>query len=195
MRVESTVIPDVKLVVPTKFEDHRGFFVETWNAKSWAENGVADQFVQDNHSLSRQQGTVRGLHFQSPPFAQAKLIRVVRGSILDVAVDIRRGSPTSRRHVAVRLSAGDPAQLLVPVGFAHGFCTLEPDTEVVYKVTGFYSRANDHGILWNDPALGIEWPVAAADALLSDKDRAAPRLADIPIYFDYATGAPLETIR
>lgn len=193
MRVESTAIPDVKLVIPTKFEDHRGFFVETWNRKTWAEHGVADEFVQDNHSLSRQAGTVRGLHFQSPPFAQAKLIRVVRGSILDVAVDIRRGSPTFRQHVAVRLTAGDPTQMLVPVGFAHGFCTLEPDTEVVYKVTGFYSRANDHGILWNDPSLDIAWPVAADAAQLSDKDRAAPKLAEVPSYFTYA-GTAVEAL-
>jgi dTDP-4-dehydrorhamnose 3,5-epimerase len=186
MRVTPTAFPDVKLIVPNKFEDARGFFVESYNQRELAAHGVTASFVQDNHSLSRQAGTVRGLHFQTPPFAQHKLIRVTRGRVFDVAVDIRTGSPTYGRHVALTLSAEEPAQLLIPVGFAHGFCTLEPDTEVMYKVSAFYSREHDMGILWNDPALAIAWPVAPDQATLSDKDKRAPVLAELPRCFDYA---------
>ena len=185
MRITPTDLPDVVLIAPKRFEDARGFFVETYNWETWSAQGIAMRFVQDNHSLSRPQGTVRGLHFQTPPFAQDKLVRVVRGSILDVAVDIRRGSPTYGRHVAVKLTADDPTQILVPVGFAHGFCTLEPDTEVVYKVSNVYSPANDRGLRWNDPALGIRWPVADAAAQLSDKDAKAPLLAELEPAFTY----------
>jgi dTDP-4-dehydrorhamnose 3,5-epimerase len=186
MRVTPTELPDVKLIVPNKFEDERGFFVETYNQKALAAHGIDTVFVQDNHSLSRPTGTVRGLHFQTGPFAQHKLIRVTRGSIFDVAVDIRTGSPTFGRHVALTLSADDPAQMLVPIGFAHGFCTLEPDTEVMYKVSAPYSREHDRGILWNDPALAVPWPVDSARAMLSDKDKRNPMLAELPSYFDYA---------
>ncbi|GGC53961.1 dTDP-4-dehydrorhamnose 3,5-epimerase [Chelatococcus reniformis] len=182
--IEATAIPDVKVVTPKRHGDHRGFFSETFNLRDFAEGGIAGGFVQDNHSLSGPVGTVRGLHFQSAPFAQDKLVRVVRGAILDVAVDLRRSSPTYGRHVAVELSAQNWRQLWVPVGFAHGFCTLEPDTEVVYKVTGYYSAAHDHGMRWNDPDLGIAWPVAGDAALLSAKDAAQPRFAELPAYFD-----------
>nr|WP_210277575.1 dTDP-4-dehydrorhamnose 3,5-epimerase [Microvirga lupini] len=183
MTVEPTAISEVKVVTPKRFGDNRGFFVETYHKQRFVEAGIDMEFVQDNHSLSALAGTVRGLHFQSDPFAQAKLIRVVRGRVLDVAVDLRRSSPTFGRHVAVELSAENGRQLLVPVGFAHGFCTLEPDTEIVYKVSAYFSAAHDHGLRWNDPSLGIDWPVAPADAILSDKDRKQPMLAELPIYF------------
>ena len=183
MRVTPSELPDVKLIVPKKFEDERGFFVETYNQKVLADHGIDTVFVQDNHSLSRPAGTVRGLHFQIAPFAQHKLVRVTRGSIFDVAVDIRTGSPTYGRHVALTLRADDPTQLLIPIGFAHGFCTLEPDTEVEYKVSAFYSREHDMGIHWNDPALAIAWPVAPERATLSDKDKRNPVLAALPRVF------------
>jgi len=185
MRVTPTDLPDVKLIVPKKFEDARGFFVETYSRRALAAQGIDTVFVQDNLSLSRPAGTVRGLHFQTPPFAQDKLIQVTRGSILDVAVDIRAGSPSFGRHVAVRLSAADPTQMLVPIGFAHGFCTLEPDTEVMYKVSAFYSGEHDRGIRWNDSALAIAWPVTAGRAILSDKDTRNSMLADLPPVFYY----------
>lgn len=182
--VQPTAIPDVKIVTPRRFGDHRGFFSETYSRKRFGEAGIPDEFVQDNHSLSSAVGTVRGLHFQAHPFAQAKLVRVLRGRILDVAVDLRRSSATYGRHVAVELSAESGSQLLIPVGFAHGFCTLEPDTEILYKVTGYYSADHDHGIAFDDPALGIAWPVPRGEAVLSDKDLRLPRLADLPSYFD-----------
>jgi dTDP-4-dehydrorhamnose 3,5-epimerase len=172
-------LAEVLLIQPERFGDSRGFFSETYSRRTLAEAGITDEFVQDNHSLSAGAGTVRGLHYQLPPFAQAKLVRVTRGSILDVAVDLRQGSPTFGHHVTQPLSADAWNQLFVPVGFAHGFCTLEPDTEVVYKVTAYYSRAHDRGIRWNDPGLDIDWPVDPAKALLSDKDRAHPCLTEI----------------
>lgn len=184
MNVEATEIPDVKIITPKKFGDQRGFFSETFNQRALEAAGVSGTFVQDNQSLSATVGTIRGLHFQSKPFAQDKLLRVTRGRILDVAVDLRRSSPTYGRHVAVELSAENWRQLWVPVGFAHGFCTLEPDTEVHYKVTAYYSPEHDHGVLWNDPEIGITWPVSADAAVLSAKDEAQPRLADLPNYFD-----------
>jgi dTDP-4-dehydrorhamnose 3,5-epimerase len=183
MDVLPTKISDVRIVKPRRFGDHRGFFSETFNAKAFAEVGISQAFVQDNHSLSAQQGTIRGLHFQAPPFAQDKLVRVVRGSILDVAVDLRRSSPTYGQSVAVVISAEAWNQLFIPIGFAHGFCTLEPDTEVIYKVTNFYSADHDRGLLWNDPDLSIDWPVSADTAVLSDKDKIHPRLKDLPSYF------------
>lgn len=185
MVVEPTAIADVKIVTPKIFRDARGFFSETYNARVLAEAGIDAAFVQDNHSLSAEPGVVRGLHFQLEPRAQGKLVRVARGAILDVAVDIRAGSPTWGRHVAVELSAENWRQLWVPPGFAHGFCTLVPDTEVIYKVTDFYAPDHDRAIAWDDPALAITWPVAAGAAILSDKDRRAPRLADIGIAFRY----------
>jgi dTDP-4-dehydrorhamnose 3,5-epimerase len=183
IEIEQTAIPEVLIVTPRRFGDHRGFFSEVYNKARFAEAGIDLAFVQDNHSLSAEAGTIRGLHFQSPPCAQDKLVRVSRGRILDVAVDIRRSSPTYGRHVAVELSADNWRQLLVPVGFAHGFCTLEPDTEVIYKVTGYYSAAHDHGLAFDDPALGIAWPVAIETATLSEKDRRQPRLADLQAGF------------
>jgi len=179
-----TSIPDVKVLTPRKFGDDRGFLSETYNKLTLAELGIDLEFVQDNHSLSVPRGTIRGMHFQIPPFAQDKLVRVVRGAILDVAVDLRRSSPTYGRHVAVEISAEQWNQVLVPIGFAHGFCSLEPDTEVIYKVTNYYSPEHDRGVLWSDPALGIEWPVSAEAAFLSDKDTSWPPLADLPAVFD-----------
>ena len=183
LNVEETAIPAVKIISPRKHGDHRGFFSETYNSASFAEAGIDLVFVQDNHSLSATVGTLRGLHFQSAPFAQDKLVRVTRGRILDVAVDIRISSPTFGKHVAVELSAENWKQLLVPVGFAHGFVTLEPDTEVLYKVSAPYAPANDHGLAFDDPALGIDWGLPADRLVLSDKDRKHPRLADLPRYF------------
>lgn len=181
--VESLAIPEVKIIRPKKHGDARGFFSETYSQKALAEAGVDLAFVQDNHAFSAAPGTVRGLHFQTAPFAQDKLVRVVRGSIFDVAVDLRRGSPTYGKHVSAVISAKDWNQILVPVGFAHGLVTLEPDTEVLYKVTNYYAPQHDLGLLWNDPALGIAWPVSEANAILSAKDKVQPRLADLPAYF------------
>jgi dTDP-4-dehydrorhamnose 3,5-epimerase len=181
--VEATAIPDVKIITPKKFGDHRGFFSEVYNRKAFTEAGIALEFIQDNHSLSAQVGTLRGLHFQSAPFAQDKLVRVTRGRILDVAVDLRKSSPTYGQHVAVELSAENWRQLLIPIGFAHGFVTLEPDTEVIYKVTNYYSAANDLGLAWDDPDLGIAWPVPPGGVTLSDKDTKHPRLRDLPEIF------------
>jgi len=186
MDIQRLAIPDVLVLKPAKFGDERGFFSETYNRQRFAEAGIDLDFVQDNHARSAQAGTVRGLHFQTPPFAQDKLLRVVKGAVLDVAVDVRHGSPTYGKHVAVELSEGAWNQILVPVGFAHGYCTLTSDTEVIYKVTNYYAPKNDAGMLWNDPELGIEWPVRPEDAILSDKDRVLPRFADLPVHFTYA---------
>ncbi|PWC40891.1 dTDP-4-dehydrorhamnose 3,5-epimerase [Azospirillum sp. TSO35-2] len=183
MDVVSLDIPDVKILRPKKFGDHRGFFSETYNKKTFEAAGLHYDFVQDNQSLSAEVGTVRGLHFQLPPFAQDKLLRVVKGAVFDVAVDIRKGSPTFGRHVSAVISAAEWNQILVPIGFAHGFCTLEPDTEVIYKVTNYYSAEHDRGMLWNDPALGIDWPVAADKARLSDKDHKHPTFAQLGDWF------------
>lgn len=184
LHVEATALPDVKIIRFEKFGDHRGFFSETYSRKAFAEAGIAIEFVQDNHSLSAVVGTLRGLHFQSPPFAQDKLIRVPRGRILDIAVDIRASSPDFGKAVAVELSAENWLQVLVPAGFAHGFVTLEPDTEVLYKVSAPYAPGHDHGLAFDDPALGIDWGFPAERLTLSEKDRRHPRLADLPRYFD-----------
>jgi len=173
----------VKLITPKRHGDHRGFFSETYSRRSFSEIGIAQEFVQDNHSLSADVGTLRGLHFQLPPFAQDKLIRVCRGRILDVVVDIRKDSPTFGQSLSMELTAQDWNQLFVPIGFAHGFCTLEPDTEVIYKVSNFYSPEHDRGLLWNDPDLGIAWPVTADQAILSPKDKTHPRLKDLKDLF------------
>ena len=177
MQVQALTIPDVKILTPRKFGDSRGFFSEVYNRRTLAEAGIDTEFVQDNHSLSACRGTVRGLHFQTPPHAQDKLVRVVRGSVFDVAVDLRRGSPTYGQHVGAVLSAEAWNQILVPVGFAHGFMTLEPDTEIVYRVSDFYAPDHDEGLLWNDPTLGIRWPIPEEEAMLSDKDRGQPGFA------------------
>lgn len=178
-------IPEVILVTPARFGDDRGFFSETWKDAPFRSLGIDVTFVQDNHSLSRQRGVVRGLHFQKAPRAQGKLVRCVRGSILDVAVDIRAGSPTYGRHVAVELSAENWQQLWVPVGFAHAFCTLEENTEVIYKVTDYYAPDRDAGVRFDDPDLAISWPVGRGEAVLSPKDAVLPRLADIGPQFSY----------
>lgn len=183
MQVTALAIPEVLLLTPRKLEDARGFFSETWNRQTLAGLGIAADFVQDNCSLSRQQGVVRGLHFQTPPHPQGKLIRVIRGAIFDVAVDLRRASPAYGKFVSAVLSANNWQQLWVPVGFAHGFCTIEPDTEVAYKTTGYYAPECDKGLAWDDPALAIPWPVDPSAAILADKDRRHPRLADLPDYF------------
>ncbi len=174
MTAEPLSIADVVLLTPPRFGDERGFFSETYNAAREAASGVTGQFVQDNQSLSRLRGTVRGLHCQLAPHAQGKLIRCTRGAIFDVAVDARLGSPSYGQHVSAMLSADNWSQLWVPPGFLHGFCTLEPDTEVIYKATGFFDRGSERGVAWNDPTLAIPWPIAPGEALLSDKDRVLP---------------------
>jgi dTDP-4-dehydrorhamnose 3,5-epimerase len=184
LQIETFAIKGPLLITPARFKDARGFFSETYSAPSLAEAGINLTFVQDNHSMSVEPGIVRGLHFQVPPHAQDKLVRVVSGKILDVAVDIRKGSPTFGRHLAVELSSENWTQLLVPVGFAHGFCTLEPNTEIIYKVTSPYAPQSDMGIRWNDPALGIAWP-SFAGAQISEKDRALPPLAEVDSPFQY----------
>ena len=184
LTIEPTEISDVKVLTPKRHGDHRGFFSEVYKRPEMEAAGIDLAFIQDNHSLSGAVGTLRGLHFQSPPQAQAKLVRVTRGRILDVAVDIRRASPTFGRHVAVELSAENWKQIFVPTGFAHGFVTLEPDTEVLYKVDALYAPANDHGLAFDDPALGIDWRLPLDRLVLSEKDRKHPKLADLPVYFD-----------
>lgn len=176
MQIIETRIPDVKVFAPKRFKDARGFFSEVFNQKLFREMGIDVQFVQDNHSLSVEPGVVRGLHYQLEPMAQHKLVRVVRGAILDVAVDIRRGSPTFGKHVAVTLSADNWQQMFVPTGFAHGFATLEPNTEVLYKVSNFYSPTHERGIRWNDAELEIDWGVDEANVTLSERDRMHPVL-------------------
>jgi dTDP-4-dehydrorhamnose 3,5-epimerase len=183
MQVENTAIDAVKIITPKKFGDHRGFFSEVYSRKAWAEAGLDYEFVQDNHSFSVEVGVIRGLHFQTAPFGQDKLVRVAKGRVLDVAVDLRRSSPTFGKHVAVELSADNWRQLLVPIGFAHGFCTLEPDSEVLYKVTNIYSPAHDKGLAFDDPGLGIDWRIDPTKAVLSDKDRKHPRLAELGAMF------------
>lgn len=184
MEIVATAIPDVKIIVPVRHSDPRGFFSETYNKRVLSEAGIELEFVQDNHSLSMERGVVRGLHYQTPPFAQDKLLRVVRGAVFDVAVDLRRSSPTFGRHVHVVVSAEKWNQVLIPRGFAHGFATLETGTEVLYKVTNYYSREHDRGLLWDDPEVGIEWPVSRQDAVLSDKDRGWPRFSELREFFD-----------
>ncbi|MGE5270299.1 MAG: dTDP-4-dehydrorhamnose 3,5-epimerase [Thiohalocapsa sp.] len=185
MYVASTEIPEVKEIRPVRHRDPRGFFAEIFREDVLHRNGIDVPFVQENHSLSVEPGVVRGLHFQLPPMSQAKLVRVAAGAVFDVAVDLRRGSPTYGRHVAVVLSAAEGNQLFVPEGFAHGFCTLEPNTEIIYKVNRYYSAEHDRGLAWDDPELSIAWPVTAAAAILSDKDRRQPRLAELPAAFRY----------
>ncbi len=168
---------------PKRFADERGFFSETWNAAAWREAGINQDFVQDNHSLSASRGTLRGLHFQTPPAAQAKLVRVTRGSMFDVAADLRTGSPTFGQWTGVTLSALEWNQLLIPEGFAHGFVTLEPDTEVQYKASAPYDPALERAIRFDDPALAIDWPIDAAALIMSNRDRTAPCLADVETGF------------
>lgn len=169
-------------VTPRRFQDDRGFFVETYNAATFAAGGIGITFVQDNHSYSAEAGTLRGLHYQLPPRAQAKLVRVVRGRIFDVVVDIRRGSPTFARWLGIELSAATGNQILVPAGFAHGFLTLEPDTEVIYKVSDVYSPEHDRALRFDDPDIAIDWPTDASRLRMSAKDKNAPLLADATVF-------------
>lgn len=185
MQVEALAIADVKLLTPKIFRDSRGFFSEVYKRAELAAHGIAADFVQDNHAASRESGVVRGLHLQTAPHAQGKLIRVTRGAIFDVAVDVRHGSPTFGQHVSAILSAENWQQMWVPTGFAHGYCTVEPDTEVIYKVTAPYAPQTEQGIAWDDPGLAIAWPVDAASAILSDKDTRNKPLSGHPAYFTY----------
>lgn len=185
MEVRKLGLGGVVVVTPRRFEDDRGFFSEVYNRRAFAEIGIVDVFVQDNHSRSGPVGTIRGLHFQVDPAPIAKLVRVTTGSVFDVAVDIRSGSPTFGQWVSAELSAENWAQIYVPPGFAHGFCTLEPNTEVAYKVTDYWSPEVDRGIRWDDPGIGVDWPVGAAAAILSEKDRQQPLLSESPDYFEY----------
>ena len=185
MDVFETAIPGVLRLTPRRFGDGRGFFSESWSARRMEEHGLSFDFVQDNHSYSAETGTVRGLHYQSPPMAQTKLVRVARGSVLDVAVDVRRGSPSYGQWVAETLSAENGAQLLVPRGFLHGFVTLEPDTDVLYKVDAFYAPECDGGVRFDDPDLRIDWGMGPEKAILSDKDARAPAFSDFETPFVY----------
>jgi len=185
-------MPGVLLIRPKRFEDERGFFTESYNRRAFAQIGVAMEFVQDNHSLSAMAGTLRGLHFQSPPSQQAKLVRVTRGRVIDVVVDLRTGSPTFGGHVWKELSAETGEQIFVPVGCAHGFLTLTNDVEVQYKTSGYYDPARDDGVRYDDPDLNIDWRGLAEQCgarlenlILSDKDRALPRLTDSPSPFQF----------
>lgn len=178
MQVSETALADVKLIQPVRHGDHRGFFSETWNRARLAEAGLDLDFVQDNHVLNGRAGTLRGLHLQTAPNPQGKLVRCLRGAILDVAVDVRRGSPTYGQHIAVELSGENWTQLWIPEGFAHGYCTLTDGAEVIYKVTGRYDPAAERGIRFDDPEIGIDWPVKPDQVILSDKDRDLPLLRD-----------------
>jgi dTDP-4-dehydrorhamnose 3,5-epimerase len=183
MEFIASEIPGVMIARIDRHDDDRGFFSETYRRAWFEDAGINVEFVQDNHTFSAKKGTVRGLHFQAPPREQAKLVRVSRGRAFDVVVDVRVGAATYGRHVAVELSEENWDQLYVPPGFAHGFCTLEADTEVLYKVSAYYSPQHDKGLLWNDPALGIRWPVGPEEAVVSDRDGEHPLLADLPPYF------------
>lgn len=185
MEIADTALPGVKRLVPRRFGDSRGFFSETWNAARMAEAELTFDWVQDNHSYSAEAGTVRGLHYQAPPMAQTKLVRVARGAVLDVAVDVRRGSPTYGRWISETLSAENGAQLLVPRGFLHGFVTLEADTDVIYKVDAFYDPGCDGAVRFDDPDLGIDWGLDAGSVHLSDKDAAAPLFRAFQSPFEY----------
>lgn len=185
MQITPTALPEVLEIIPARFGDHRGYFSETWNRKTLAEAGIEIDFCQDNHSLSAERHTLRGLHYQKAPHAQDKLVRVIAGAVLDVAADIRKGSPTYGQWVAVPLTAEAGNQLLIPKGFAHGFLTLTPDVQVLYKCSDFYAPETDAGIRWDDPTLAVDWGVDAADLTLSNKDKLAPYLTDIDPPFIY----------
>lgn len=186
MLVRQLSLPEVLEIVPTKHGDDRGFFSETYNAGRFKEAGINLPWVQDNHSFSAPVGVVRGLHFQKPPFAQDKLVRVVKGAIIDIAVDIRRGSPRFGQWCSLIISEEKWNQILVPKGFAHGFMTLEPNTEVIYKVSEIYSPDHDSGIHYADPEVGVEWPFDGVEPTLSAKDQKAPLLRDVETGFDYS---------
>lgn len=183
MIVRPTELEGVLVIEPRCFDDDRGWFTEAWNRRAFRDAGMDCDFVQDNQSMSRRKGTVRGLHFQAPPAAQAKLVRVVQGAALDVAVDLRRDSPTFRRVISEILSAENGRQLFIPEGFAHGFCTLEDDTVVLYKVSRYYAPETERGIVWNDPQLAIPWPLDGLEPVVSEKDRLLPPLAQQELPF------------
>jgi dTDP-4-dehydrorhamnose 3,5-epimerase len=185
MKIEQTALEGVLILTPKRFGDPRGFFSESWNAKRQSDAGIDIDFVQDNHSMSTQVGTVRGLHFQAPPHAQAKLVRCGRGCLFDVAVDIRRGSTTFGQWVGEELSFENGKQLLIPAGFLHGFVTRQPDTEIIYKCSDYYSPECDGAVRFDDPDIGIDWGLNKAEAMLSDKDSAAPFLKDFDTPFTY----------
>jgi dTDP-4-dehydrorhamnose 3,5-epimerase len=185
MEIRATELPEVKILSPRRFGDQRGYFCETWSAARLLEHGLALDFVQDNESLSALKGTLRGLHYQAPPFAQSKLVRVAKGAIRDVAVDVRRGSPTFGHWVAKELTAESGAQMLVPRGFLHGFVTLTDDTLVLYKVDNPYDAPSDGGVRWDDPDLGIDWGLGTSAPILSEKDARAPAFRDWTSPFEY----------
>jgi dTDP-4-dehydrorhamnose 3,5-epimerase len=189
MQIEDTALEGVKLITPRRFGDHRGFCAETWNAKAVAESGITLAFVQDNHSLSETAGTVRGLHFQAPPHAQTKLVRCGKGRLFDVAVDIRKSSPTYGKWVGYELSFENGLQLLISAGFAHGFMTLEPSTEIIYKCSDFYTPPTEGVLRWDDPAIGIDWPRSGVTPVISDKDAAAPCLNEFNSPFNKKNSA------
>ena len=180
---QKLAIPDVILVTPKRHGDARGFFSETYRADAFAEAGIPGPFVQDNHAYSQQPGVLRGLHFQKPPHAQAKLVRCTQGAIYDVAVDIRQGSSTYGRYVGAELSAENGAQLYVPEGFAHGYLTLTPDCHVQYKTSAYYAPETEGGLAWNDPELGIDWPMGDLEIILSEKDKILPSLSALAPVF------------
>jgi dTDP-4-dehydrorhamnose 3,5-epimerase len=185
LEISELHIPEVKVIRPLVHRDERGSFVEVYNRRDLAAVGITAEFIQDNVSISTRAGTIRGLHFQIEPSPVAKLVRVVRGAILDVVVDLRAGSPTFGGAVKIEISEASGDQVFVPVGYAHGFCTLEANTEVAYKASGHWSPETDRGLRWDDPDLGITWPVDPADAIVSEKDLGYPILADLPEYFSY----------
>lgn len=186
MKVERLAIPDIILLTPPRFGDSRGFFSETYNLSRMRDAGIDLAFVQDNHSLSRQRGVVRGLHCQLAPHPQGKLVRCLHGAIFDVAVDARVGSPTYGKWVGAELSEANWSQLWIPPGFLHGFCTLTEDAEVAYKCTDVWNKEAERAVIWNDPAIGIEWPIPTAEAVLSDKDQQAPGFEAAHGWFDLA---------
>jgi len=185
LEVKQLDIPDVKILTPAKHGDNRGFFSEIYNRQTLLDAGIDLNFIQENYSWSADQNTVRGLHFQTGPCEQDKLVQVVSGAILDFAVDLRSGSPWYGHYVCAEISAANWQQILVPKGFAHGLVTLEPDTAVMYRVTAHYSKAHDAGVRWNDPDIGIDWPIADDAAILSDKDQQLPFLAECDTLFEY----------
>jgi dTDP-4-dehydrorhamnose 3,5-epimerase len=184
IKASTLALEGIKLIHSMRMADVRGYFAETYVRRDFIAASIQHEFIQDNESMSRSVGTIRGLHFQIPPFAQAKLVRVLRGRILDVVVDLRRSSPTYGKHVKVELSAEVGDQILVPAGFAHGFCTLEPESVVSYKVDNVYSAEHERGVHWADADLAIPWPVSPAAAVVSERDRGLPRFRDLPAYFE-----------
>ncbi|SFG96201.1 dTDP-4-dehydrorhamnose 3,5-epimerase [Sporolactobacillus nakayamae] len=183
VKVTDTFLQGVKIIEPKAFGDNRGYFMESYNAEELAENGIHTKFIQDNQSLSSEPGVIRGLHYQLNPKCQTKLLRALNGAIYDVVVDIRKGSPTFGKWGGFILSEYNKRQLLIPKGFAHGFCTLTPNFNVLYKVDEYYAPEFDRGIMWNDPALGIDWPVS--NPILSEKDKNHPLLKDAEINFEF----------